>query len=64
MHQRTSNPKPHLLLQLTGLVRPLFFLSLGVPVAVAMGGGYAPSIDDTVDIHFATVSVAARSTVP
>ena len=32
----------------------------GVPVAVAMGGGYARDIDDSVDIHFQTVQAAAR----
>jgi acetoin utilization deacetylase AcuC-like enzyme len=32
----------------------------GVPVAVAMGGGYAHRIDDAVDIHFHTVQAAAR----
>ena len=32
----------------------------GVPVAVAMGGGYAQDIDDSVDIHFQTVQAAAR----
>ncbi len=30
----------------------------GVPVAIAMAGGYAEQIDDIVDIHFATVSCA------
>jgi acetoin utilization deacetylase AcuC-like enzyme len=30
----------------------------GVPVAVVMGGGYALRIEDTVDIHFATVKTA------
>ncbi|MGD8360832.1 MAG: histone deacetylase [Gemmatimonadota bacterium] len=30
----------------------------GVPVAVVMGGGYAVRIEDTVDIHFATVKTA------
>jgi acetoin utilization deacetylase AcuC-like enzyme len=30
----------------------------GVPVAIAMAGGYADRIDDIVDIHFATVSCA------
>ena len=30
----------------------------GIPVAVVMGGGYAPRIGDTVDIHFATVRTA------
>ncbi|MFC1791825.1 histone deacetylase [Gemmatimonadota bacterium] len=28
------------------------------PVAVVMGGGYAPSIDETVEIHLATVRIA------
>ena len=32
----------------------------GVPVAVAMGGGYARNIDDSVDIHFQTVQAAAH----
>jgi acetoin utilization deacetylase AcuC-like enzyme len=31
----------------------------GIPVAVTMAGGYARRIEDTVDIHFATVAVAA-----
>ena len=31
----------------------------GVPVAVTMAGGYARRIEDTVDIHFATVEIAA-----
>jgi len=31
-----------------------------VPVAVVMGGGYAPRIEDTVDIHLATVRAAER----
>ncbi|TCO82434.1 acetoin utilization deacetylase AcuC-like enzyme [Plasticicumulans lactativorans] len=31
----------------------------GLPVAVAMAGGYADDIDDIVDIHFATVRRAA-----
>jgi acetoin utilization deacetylase AcuC-like enzyme len=30
----------------------------GIPVAIAMAGGYAENIDDVVDIHFATVSAA------
>lgn len=33
----------------------------GVPVAVVMAGGYAHDIEDTVDIHAATVRAAARS---
>jgi acetoin utilization deacetylase AcuC-like enzyme len=32
--------------------------SIGVPVAVVMGGGYATPIQDTVDIHFSTVQAA------
>lgn len=31
----------------------------GLPVAVAMGGGYCPRIDEIVDIHFSTVAQAA-----
>jgi acetoin utilization deacetylase AcuC-like enzyme len=31
----------------------------GIPVAVTMAGGYARHIEDTVDIHFATVETAA-----
>jgi len=30
----------------------------GIPVAIAMAGGYAGNIDDVVDIHFATVAIA------
>ena len=30
----------------------------GVPVAIAMAGGYADAIDDIVDIHAATVTIA------
>jgi acetoin utilization deacetylase AcuC-like enzyme len=33
----------------------------GIPVAVVMSGGYAPRIEDTVDIHFATVEMAFDS---
>ncbi len=32
----------------------------GLPVAVTMAGGYAPDVEDTVDVHFATVAIAAR----
>jgi acetoin utilization deacetylase AcuC-like enzyme len=32
----------------------------GLPVAVSMGGGYAREIDDTVEIHFETVRLAAE----
>ena len=31
----------------------------GLQVAVTMAGGYAPNIEDTVDIHFKTVRIAA-----
>jgi acetoin utilization deacetylase AcuC-like enzyme len=31
----------------------------GIPVAVAMSGGYAPNIDDIVDIHAATLRTAS-----
>lgn len=34
----------------------------GVPVAVTMAGGYGRDLNDTVDIHFATVQEAARLT--
>ena len=33
----------------------------GIPVSVAMAGGYARWIEDTVDIHFQTVAIALRS---
>lgn len=32
----------------------------GLPVVVTMAGGYAPDVEDTVDVHFATVRVAAE----
>lgn len=31
----------------------------GIPVAVTMAGGYAPKVEDTVDVHFRTISRAA-----
>ena len=34
----------------------------GIPVAVAMAGGYAPDVDDIVAIHFHTVATAALYT--
>jgi acetoin utilization deacetylase AcuC-like enzyme len=37
------------------------FRRRGVPVAVTLGGGYAPDIGDIVDIHANTVRLAARS---
>ncbi len=33
----------------------------GLPVSVAMAGGYAPDVDDIVDIHAETVRLAARA---
>ena len=32
----------------------------GIPVAVAMAGGYARDTEDTVDIHVATLGIAAE----
>jgi len=32
----------------------------GVPVAIAMAGGYGRDLEDTVDIHAATVLAARR----
>lgn len=32
----------------------------GLPVAITMAGGYAPNIEDTVDIHFQTIRIAAE----
>lgn len=34
----------------------------GLPVAVAMAGGYAPEVEDIVDIHLATVQEVVRAT--
>ena len=34
--------------------------ALGVPVAVAMAGGYARNIDDTVRIHATTITLARQ----
>jgi hypothetical protein len=31
----------------------------GVPVAITMSGGYAPDVEDIVDIHLQTVRCAA-----
>jgi acetoin utilization deacetylase AcuC-like enzyme len=33
--------------------------AIGLPVAITMAGGYAKRVEDTVDIHFQTVKVAA-----
>jgi hypothetical protein len=32
--------------------------ALGIPVAIAMAGGYAEDVDDVVDIHATTVGLA------
>ena len=31
-----------------------------IPVAIVMAGGYAPNVDDIVDIHVRTVELAAE----
>jgi hypothetical protein len=33
--------------------------SAGLPVAIVMAGGYGQRVEDTVDIHFQTVKIAA-----
>lgn len=33
----------------------------GLPLSVAMAGGYAPEVEDIVDIHAETVRLAARA---
>jgi hypothetical protein len=30
-------------------------IARGIPTAIAMAGGYAPNVDDIVDIHAATI---------
>lgn len=32
----------------------------GLPVAITMGGGYAPNVDDIVDIHYRSIALAAE----
>ncbi len=34
----------------------------GLPVAITMGGGYSPNIEDIVDIHFQTIQLAVERT--
>ena len=41
-----------------------FFRSRNIPVAISMAGGYANEISDIVDIHFATVKIAAEHAGP
>jgi acetoin utilization deacetylase AcuC-like enzyme len=36
-----------------------FCLAAGLPVAVTLAGGYAPDVEDTVEIHLQTVTAAA-----
>ncbi len=38
-----------------------FANDLGLPVAVAMAGGYGRNVSDTVDIHFSTVQIAHQN---
>jgi hypothetical protein len=33
----------------------------GLPLSVSMAGGYAPGVEDIVDIHARTVSLAAEA---
>jgi acetoin utilization deacetylase AcuC-like enzyme len=35
----------------------------GLPIAIVMGGGYSPNIDDIVDIHFQTIQLAVERTL-
>lgn len=37
-----------------------YFLDKKIPVAISMAGGYAPNVDDIVDIHFATIETAVN----
>jgi acetoin utilization deacetylase AcuC-like enzyme len=37
-----------------------FCQAAGIPVAITMAGGYARQVEDTVDIHFQTVRMAAE----
>ncbi|WP_146438068.1 histone deacetylase family protein [Crateriforma conspicua] len=32
-----------------------------IPLAIAMAGGYAPDVDDIVDIHFSTIGIASAA---
>jgi acetoin utilization deacetylase AcuC-like enzyme len=34
--------------------------AIGLPVAIAMAGGYARRVEDTADIHFQTVTLAVE----
>ncbi len=37
-----------------------YFRDQEIPVALSMAGGYAPEINDIVDVHYATITVAAE----
>jgi len=37
-----------------------YFRELGIPMAVAMAGGYAPNVEDIVDIHAMTIETALK----
>jgi acetoin utilization deacetylase AcuC-like enzyme len=37
--------------------------SIGLPVAVVMGGGYAREVNDVVDIHLQTIQIAAQMAI-
>ncbi|MEM7455841.1 MAG: histone deacetylase [Planctomycetota bacterium] len=37
-----------------------YFRDRNVPLALAMAGGYAPDLDDIVDIHFQTIEIAVE----
>ncbi len=37
-----------------------YFRDLEIPIAISMAGGYAPEIEDIVDIHFKTIEIASE----
>ena len=37
-----------------------YFSEKSTPIAISMAGGYAPNVDDIVDIHFTTIKTAAN----
>jgi len=40
------------------------FTRAGLPVAITMAGGYAPDVQDIVDIHFGTIEAAIEAISP
>lgn len=34
-----------------------------IPVAISMAGGYAPKVEDIVDIYFATIEIACLKSI-